>query len=180
MLEAHHRGGDGDAALALDRHPIRAHAPPFAARLHLARQLDRPAKQQQFLGQGGLAGVRVRNDRKAAPARNLVGQGAHHSALAVTGTRAARGKRSRRAGTGDEYDGCLPVCQLLSTDQRGASWPPTAYNSMFYTRFPLCCTCRKSAAKPLFLVAITRRVSDRSTRRPGHSAKARTTSTTLN
>src|SRR5689334_9796676 len=31
------------------------------------RQLDRPAKQQQFLGQSGLAGVRMRNDRKAAP-----------------------------------------------------------------------------------------------------------------
>ena len=28
MLEAHHRRGDGDAALALDRHPIRAHPPP--------------------------------------------------------------------------------------------------------------------------------------------------------
>jgi hypothetical protein len=27
MLEAHHRGGDLDAALALDRHPIRAHLP---------------------------------------------------------------------------------------------------------------------------------------------------------
>ena len=31
-----------------------------AARLDLPRQLDRPAKQQQFLGQGGFAGVRVR------------------------------------------------------------------------------------------------------------------------
>jgi hypothetical protein len=43
--------------LALDRHPIRARPPPLAPRLDLARQLDRPAKQQQFLGQGGLAGV---------------------------------------------------------------------------------------------------------------------------
>ena len=32
MLEAHHRRGDRDAALALDRHPIRAHPPPLAAR----------------------------------------------------------------------------------------------------------------------------------------------------
>ena len=64
VLEAHHRRGDRDAALALDRHPIRAHPPPLATRLHFARQLDRPAKQQQFLGLGGLAGVGVRNDRK--------------------------------------------------------------------------------------------------------------------
>jgi hypothetical protein len=39
MLKAHHRRGDRDAALALDRHPIRAHPPPLAARLHFARQL---------------------------------------------------------------------------------------------------------------------------------------------
>jgi hypothetical protein len=47
---------------------------------YLARQLDRPAKQQQFLDQGGLAGIGVRNNRKGAPARNLVGQGTHSSA----------------------------------------------------------------------------------------------------
>src|SRR6266566_1250231 len=79
VLEAHHRRGDRDAALALDRHPIRAHTPPLTPRLDLARQLDRPAKQQQFLGQCGLAGVRMRNDRKGAPARNLVGKDTHQS-----------------------------------------------------------------------------------------------------
>jgi hypothetical protein len=57
MPEAHHRRGDRDATLALDRHPIRAHPPPLAACLDLARQLDRPAKQQQFLGQCRLAGT---------------------------------------------------------------------------------------------------------------------------
>jgi hypothetical protein len=30
VLEAHHRRGDRDAALALDRHPIRARPPPLA------------------------------------------------------------------------------------------------------------------------------------------------------
>jgi hypothetical protein len=30
MLEAHHRRRDRDAALALDRHPVRAHPPPRA------------------------------------------------------------------------------------------------------------------------------------------------------
>jgi hypothetical protein len=30
MLEAHHRRGDRDAALALDHHPVRAHLPPRA------------------------------------------------------------------------------------------------------------------------------------------------------
>jgi predicted membrane-bound mannosyltransferase len=48
VLSAHHRRGNRDAALALDRHPIRAHPPPLAARLDLARLLDRAAKEQQF------------------------------------------------------------------------------------------------------------------------------------
>jgi hypothetical protein len=67
VLGAHHRRGDRDAALALDRHPIGAGPPPLAARPDLARQLDCPAKQQQFFGQGGLAGVRMRDDGKGAP-----------------------------------------------------------------------------------------------------------------
>jgi hypothetical protein len=61
VLEAYHRRGDRDATLALDHHPIRAHPPPLAARLHFPRHLDRPAEQQQFLGQGGLAGNRIAN-----------------------------------------------------------------------------------------------------------------------
>jgi hypothetical protein len=48
MFEAHHRRGDRDAALALDRHPIRAHPPPLAARLHLTRQLDAPPNSSNF------------------------------------------------------------------------------------------------------------------------------------
>jgi hypothetical protein len=46
VLEAPHRQGDRDAALALGRHPIRVHPPPLAARLDLARQLDRAGKQR--------------------------------------------------------------------------------------------------------------------------------------
>ncbi len=38
MVETHHRRRDRDAALALDRHPIRAHPPPLAAR-HFAADL---------------------------------------------------------------------------------------------------------------------------------------------
>jgi hypothetical protein len=64
VLKAHHRRGDPDAAVALDRHPIGARPASLALPLDLARQLDRSAKQQQFLGQGGLAGVRMRNDRQ--------------------------------------------------------------------------------------------------------------------
>ena len=41
MLKAHHRRGDRDASLALDRNPIRAQPPALAPRLDFARQLDR-------------------------------------------------------------------------------------------------------------------------------------------
>jgi hypothetical protein len=44
------------------------------------RAFTSPAtKQQQFLGQDGLGGVALRNDRKGPPARNLVGQDARLS-----------------------------------------------------------------------------------------------------
>jgi hypothetical protein len=52
VLEAHHGRGDRDAALALDRHPIRAYPPPRAARLHLARQLDAPPNSPFSEGSG--------------------------------------------------------------------------------------------------------------------------------
>jgi hypothetical protein len=99
VLEAHHRRGDRDAALALDRHPIRAHPPPLTPprALNFARQLDRPAKQQQFLGQGRLAGVGMPNDRKAAPARKFVGRRTLESVLAVGGMWAVAGNRFRCA-----------------------------------------------------------------------------------
>jgi hypothetical protein len=42
-------------------------------RAHLAGRADRPAGQQQVLGQGGLAGVGVGDDGEGAPARSLRG-----------------------------------------------------------------------------------------------------------
>ena len=44
------------------------------------RKLDRAAKQQQLLGQRGLARIRVGNDRECAPARYIAGKlGSHES-----------------------------------------------------------------------------------------------------
>ena len=70
-FERHHRGDDGDAALALDLHPVGTGIAPLALGLDLAREIDGAAEQQQFLGQRGLAGVRMRNDRKGPPPRDL-------------------------------------------------------------------------------------------------------------
>ncbi len=67
-IELHCGGGDRDAALALDVHPIRDHVTIGLAAAHRAGQLDGAGVQQQFLGQGGLAGVRVGNDGERAPA----------------------------------------------------------------------------------------------------------------
>jgi len=75
VVEGHHAGRDRDATLALDLHPVRAGAPLLAARPHRAGGADRPAGQQQVLGQGGLAGVRVRDDGEGASARGLGGGG---------------------------------------------------------------------------------------------------------
>ena len=67
VRELQHRRGDRDAALALELHPVRRGRPRAAARRHLAGGDDRPAVQQQLLGERRLAGIGVRDDRERAP-----------------------------------------------------------------------------------------------------------------
>ena len=71
ILEGHHRSDNGDAALALDRHPVGAGRAAVALGLDLAGKLDGAAEQQELLRQRGLAGVRVGDDREGAPPLDL-------------------------------------------------------------------------------------------------------------
>ena len=75
ILEGHHRGDDGDAALLLDAHPVRAGLAAVGLGAHLAGELDGAAEQQQLLGQGGLAGVGMRDDGEGPPPGDGVGTG---------------------------------------------------------------------------------------------------------
>ena len=70
-LELERRRRDRDAALLLERHPVRRRVAPRFASAHGAGQLDRARVQQQLLGQRRLAGVGVRDDRERAPARDF-------------------------------------------------------------------------------------------------------------
>ena len=74
-VEGHRRGGDRDAALLLHLHEVRAGAPRLALGADLAGHLDRAAEEQELLGQRGLAGVGVRDDREGAAAGDLGRQG---------------------------------------------------------------------------------------------------------
>ena len=73
ILERHHRGADGDAALALDAHPVGAGLAAVALGADLTGELDGAAEQQELFGQGRLAGVGVRDDREGAAAGDGVG-----------------------------------------------------------------------------------------------------------
>ena len=75
VLEAQHRGRDRDAAAALEVHPVRRRRPLAAAGGDRAGLPDRAGVEQQLLGEGGLARVRVRDDRERAAARRLL----HHA-----------------------------------------------------------------------------------------------------
>jgi hypothetical protein len=90
-IEGHDRGGHGDAAGLLDLHPVRARAPALAARLDRAGQVDRPAEQQQLLGQGGLARVRVRDNGEGAAPLGGLGYRARHRARQRFGKHGAQG-----------------------------------------------------------------------------------------
>jgi hypothetical protein len=80
--------------------------------------LDRPAKQQQFLGQGGLAGVRMRNDRKGTPAGNLVGQGARISTSLLPGVCAIETAINRSA-LGSDMMAAPPFANRCRTAREG-------------------------------------------------------------
>ena len=69
----HHRGCHGDAALLLQAHPIRSGVASGLAPLHRARHLNRPAEQQQLLGQGGLARIGMGDDGKSPPLADFLG-----------------------------------------------------------------------------------------------------------
>jgi hypothetical protein len=77
----------------------------------------------------------MRDDRKGAPARNLVGQSAHKAALVVAGC--------RNAGTGIGYDACAPLCQPRVREP---------YNPRLFKRLPFVQTRSELAAIiPLWL-----------------------------
>jgi hypothetical protein len=71
VLELEDGRADGDAALLLQLHPVGGGGALVFARGHGAGELHRAAVEQQLLGERRLAGVRVRDDRKGAPALNF-------------------------------------------------------------------------------------------------------------
>ena len=85
-LEGHDRGGDGDAALLLDLHPVGARAAIGPARLDFARKVDRAAFQQQLFGEGGLARVGVGDDGEGA-----AGGDGHRGSSKMIAVRAEQG-----------------------------------------------------------------------------------------
>ena len=68
VLELHYRGGNRDAALLFDLHPVGGGSAGVLLALDLAGLSDGSAVEQELLRQGGLTGVRVRDDGKGASA----------------------------------------------------------------------------------------------------------------
>ncbi len=77
VRKLHHRRGHRDAALLLQRHPVRCRMPRRLAPLHRPGHLDRAAEQQQLFGQRGLARVRVTDDGEGAAAAGFLQMGGH-------------------------------------------------------------------------------------------------------
>ena len=71
VLELHDRRRHRDAALLLDFHPVGRRMARALACLDGARHQDRAAEEQKLLGERGLAGVRVRDDRERAALRDV-------------------------------------------------------------------------------------------------------------
>ena len=72
VRELDHGRGDGDAPAALQLHPVRSGRPALALGPDRACPGgQRPAVEQELLGERGLARVGVRDDRERAPPRRL-------------------------------------------------------------------------------------------------------------
>ena len=72
VLKLHHRGGDGNAALLFQCHPVGYGVMVAGLALDASRRLDRAPVKEELFGQGGLARVRVRDDGKGAAAVDLL------------------------------------------------------------------------------------------------------------
>jgi len=62
--EFHHRGGDRDAALLFNGHPVAGCVAGHLAGLDGPGQIDGATKEEELFGQGGLSGVRMADDAK--------------------------------------------------------------------------------------------------------------------
>ena len=71
VLESHHRGHDGNAALALDAHPVGAGLAAVGLGAHFAGELNGPPNRSSFRSASSCR-RRVRNDREGASARDGV------------------------------------------------------------------------------------------------------------
>ena len=71
VVELEDGGGDGDAALTLELHPVGGGGALVLAGGDGAGKLEGTAVEEELLGEGGLAGVGVGYDGKGAPARHL-------------------------------------------------------------------------------------------------------------
>ena len=139
--EGHRGGRDRDAALLLELHEVRARAPRLALGAHLPGHLDGAAVEQELLGQRGLAGVRVRDDREGPAAGDLgrqrgrVGGSVEHGAAYTGAGRRGKGRRKRpprgRAVPAGGICHRLGTAQPLGSDATGEGgcgrfWSPTA------------------------------------------------------
>jgi hypothetical protein len=68
VFELQDGGGNRDPALFFQLHPVRGGGALVLARRHAAGELQGAAVEQEFLGERGLSGVRVGNDRERTAA----------------------------------------------------------------------------------------------------------------
>ena len=74
VVELQHGGGDRDAPLFLQLHPVGGHLALLALGLDCPGLLDRTAVKQQLFGEGGFTRIRVGNDREIAAPRHRLSQ----------------------------------------------------------------------------------------------------------
>ena len=120
MLKAHHRRGDRDAALALDRHPVRAHPRRSPRALTSPASWIAPPNSSNFsvsvvLPASGCEMIANVRRRKISSLRLLI------NPFQLFRGAASSGERTPRAYTNGGYDDTRPHCQRLPLRTRVTS-----------------------------------------------------------
>jgi len=112
VFKLHHRAGDRNPALLLDLHPVGRGVTRALAALDGAGQLDGTAEEQQFFGQRGLAGIRVRDDRKGAPLGDIAQDFGGKRTGSGCGTHQVIFRLQKTQGAKYTEEACIPMSEM--------------------------------------------------------------------
>ena len=116
IFELQYGGGDADPTGLFNRHPIGGGVAAIAFGTHGTGRVDGTSIEQELLGEGGLAGIGMRDDGKGPPASDLSresGVGGVARNRRIGDGLGGQGYSNELSGRGDYEKACCVTSALL-------------------------------------------------------------------